>query len=97
MKSIRATRRRDFHVYSRLPVPRLDAQTLDVASYKQAMSGLLAAFADARFSVDDVIAEEDLVAVRHRFHGIHNAKFQGVPASGEPVEISGIAIFRLKE
>ncbi len=44
------------------------------------MSALLNAFPDSRFVVDDVIAEDDKVAVRHRFLGTHQAEFQGIPA-----------------
>jgi len=72
-------------------------QTLDVAGYKENMGALLAAFPDSRFPVADVVAEDDRVAVRHNFQGSHRQPFQGVPASGQAVDIGGIAIFRLEE
>lgn len=72
-------------------------QALDVAGYTETMSALLAAFPDSRFQVADVIAEGDRVAARHRFQGTHRETFQGVPASGRPVDIGGIAIFRMEE
>ena len=71
-------------------------ETLDSVGYKLAMSPLLQAFPDASFSVDDVIAEGDKVVVRHSLSGTHQAAFQGIPATGRTVTISGVAIFRLE-
>jgi steroid delta-isomerase-like uncharacterized protein len=76
--------------YGWAPVP------LDVDGYQGFMSALLAAFPDSRFLVDDVIAEGDKVAVRHRLQGTHQAEFQGIPATGKQVEIGGIVIFRIE-
>jgi predicted ester cyclase len=46
--------------------------------------------------VDDVIAEGDKVAVRHRLLGTHQAEIQGIPATGRQVEVNGIVIFRIE-
>jgi steroid delta-isomerase-like uncharacterized protein len=71
-------------------------EALDADGHKAFMSGLLAAFPDSRFIVDDVIAEGDKVAVRHRLQGTHQAELQGAPATGKQAEISGIVIFRIE-
>jgi steroid delta-isomerase-like uncharacterized protein len=71
-------------------------QPLDAVGYRAFMSALLAAFPDSNFVVDDVIAEGDKVAVRHRLLGTHQAAFQGVPATGRQIEIGGIVIFRIE-
>jgi steroid delta-isomerase-like uncharacterized protein len=71
-------------------------ETLDADGHKAFMSGLLAAFPDSRFIVEDVIAEGDKVVVRHTLQGTHQAELQGVPASGRPVEVNGIIIFRME-
>jgi steroid delta-isomerase-like uncharacterized protein len=76
--------------YGWAPVP------LDVDGYKDFMSALLGAFPDSRFLVDDVIAEDNKVAVRHRLQGTHQAEFQGIPATGKQVEVGGIVIFRIE-
>lgn len=70
-------------------------RTLDVAGYRENLSAFLDAFPDSRFLIDDVIAEGDRAAVRHRFQGTHLAEFQGVPATGRLVTVSGIAVFRM--
>ena len=71
-------------------------EPLDADGHKAFMSALLAAFPDSRFIVDDVIAEGDKVAVRHRLQGTHQADFQGVSATGKQVEVGGIVIFRIE-
>jgi steroid delta-isomerase-like uncharacterized protein len=76
--------------YGWAPVP------LDVDGYKDFMSALLAAFPDSRFLVDDVIAEDNKVAVRHRLQGTHQAEFQAIPATGKQVEVGGIVIFHIE-
>jgi steroid delta-isomerase-like uncharacterized protein len=70
-------------------------EPLDADGHKAFMTALLTAFPDSRFIVDDVIAEGDKVAVRHRLQGTHQAELQGIPATGRPVEIGGIVIFRI--
>ncbi|MBK8905384.1 MAG: ester cyclase [Anaerolineaceae bacterium] len=71
-------------------------QTMDAAGYKATMSALLAAFPDAYFQMNDVIAEGDRVAVPHTLRGTHQAEFQGVPATGKSVVVEAIVIFRLE-
>ena len=71
-------------------------EPLDQNGYKAFMSGLLAAFPDSRVVVDDVIAEGNKVAVRHRLQGTHQAEFQGVPATGRQVDVNGIVVFRIE-
>ncbi len=70
-------------------------RTLDLNGYQQVMSILFAAFPDSRFSVDDLIAEADMVAIRHRFHGTHRGEFQGIPPTNKQVTISAIGILRI--
>jgi steroid delta-isomerase-like uncharacterized protein len=71
-------------------------EPLDADGYKAFMSALLTGFPDSKFVVDDVIAEGDKVAVRHRLQGTHQAELQGIPATGRQVEIGGIVIFRIE-
>lgn len=71
-------------------------EPLDADGHKAFMSALLTAFPDSRFIVDDVIADGDKVAVRHRLQGTHQADLQGVPATGRQVEVNGIVIFRIE-
>jgi steroid delta-isomerase-like uncharacterized protein len=71
-------------------------EVLDADGHKAFMSALFASFPDSSFIVDDVIADGDKVAVRHRLRGTHQADFQGIPATGRQVEVNGIVIFRIE-
>ena len=70
-------------------------QPLDLDGYQHSMAQLLASFPDARFSIDDLIAEGDRVVVRHRLRGTHQGVFQGIPPTGKPVMMTAIGILRM--
>ncbi len=48
-----------------------------------------------RFTVEDVIAEDDKVVVRWTNTGTHVGDFLGVPPTGRPFTIGGIDIYRV--
>jgi steroid delta-isomerase-like uncharacterized protein len=72
-------------------------QPLDNAGYRQAISAFLDAYPDSRFPIDDVIAEGNKVAVRHRLVGTHRSAFQGIPPTGRPVNVRAIATFHVAD
>lgn len=51
---------------------------------------------DARYQVDDLIAEGDRVVVRWRMLGTHQGAFRGIAPTGRSIVLSGIAIYRLQ-
>ena len=57
------------------------------AGVRQMFLMLQTAFADAKFEVDDVIAEGDKVSVRARLTGTHHGEFMGVPATGHTINV----------
>ena len=59
---------------------------------KQYAAMNLGAFPDARVTVEDQIAEGDMVATRWRVTGTHTGELMGIPATGRRSEISGITI-----
>lgn len=56
---------------------------------------LRSAFPDLSCSVDDMIAEGDLVAHRWSARGTHEGEYNGVPATGERIVMTGIVISRI--
>lgn len=48
-----------------------------------------------RFTVEEVIAEDDKVVVRWTNTGTHVGNFAGVPPTGRPFSIGGIDIYRV--
>lgn len=63
-------------------------------AYKQWLSMYLAAFPDARLTVEDMIAEGDRVVVRQTFRGTHTGELMGIPPTGKQVSSTGIVITR---
>lgn len=68
-----------------------------VEPLKQAIRHAHAGLADVSFKIEDVIAEEDKVAVRVTAHGRHTGEFMGLPASGKDYTISETHIFHLRD
>ncbi|PYE53895.1 ester cyclase [Deinococcus yavapaiensis] len=56
-----------------------------------------AGFPDIHFTLDDVMAEGDLVAVRYTFAGTHDGSFGGLAATGRSIRVPGILMARLKD
>jgi steroid delta-isomerase-like uncharacterized protein len=55
----------------------------------------LAAFADVQCTVEDMVAEEDKVAIRWIWRGTHKGEYMGVAPTGKQVTITGISILRI--
>lgn len=72
-------------------------QPLNREQYIQVNHAAKSAFSDLRRTVDDIIAEGDMVAVRITARGTHTGIFQGIAASGKKTEITGIAMRRIAD
>jgi steroid delta-isomerase-like uncharacterized protein len=64
------------------------------AGFRRIVVGLRTAFPDIYYTVDEVVAEGDRVAVRWHWTGTHKAPFRGFPPTGKAVSNSGTGIFR---
>ena len=64
---------------------------------KQATQRLAGALADIRFTVDDLIEEDDRVAARLTASATATGDFMGMPAAGKSYTIGEIHIFRLRD
>ncbi len=67
-----------------------------LAEYKTSMAAFHAAFPDLHFTIEDEFAEGEKVVVRWTLRATHQGEFQGHPASGKPVEITGTSVFLLR-
>ncbi|MFA5121940.1 ester cyclase [Zavarzinia sp.] len=56
---------------------------------KSQVAGLHAAFPDLAVEIVDMVAEENLVAVRGRFTGTHRGHFRGIAPTGVRVQVTG--------
>ena len=66
-------------------------------SLKQAVQHVSAGLTDVHFDIQDMIAEDDKVAVRINVRARHTADFMGFPAAGKAHAISETHIFRLQD
>jgi steroid delta-isomerase-like uncharacterized protein len=64
-------------------------------AYKQFIFMYLTAFPDARFTIEDLIAEGDTVVVRYMARGTHQGNLMGIPPTGKQVSVTTIGIFRI--
>ena len=76
--------------HSILPVPQ------GRKGFKEFFAAFGAAFPDAHFKIEDMIAEGDKVALRFAAEMTHKGTFMGVAPSGKRVRFTGIDIFRLE-
>jgi steroid delta-isomerase-like uncharacterized protein len=63
--------------------------------FKQYISMYLTAFPDLRVTIDEQIAEGDMVATRATFRGTHLGELMGVPPTGRPVNATSLLISRI--
>lgn len=73
--------------------PRPELSDLEAA--KESVAMLHRGFPDIKWTVDDMIAEGDLVVARWTAHGTHGGEFLGIPPTGKEVSFGGIEIVRI--
>jgi predicted ester cyclase len=59
---------------------------------KQYVAALRAGFPDIRFTVDDQIAEGDMVVTRWTARGTHTGVFEGIAPTGRRIRVAGTDI-----
>ena len=62
---------------------------------KQYVAALRAGFPDLHFTVEDQVAEGDMVVTRWSARGTHAGAFQGIPATGRAIRLAGTDIDRI--
>lgn len=66
-------------------------------AFRDFYAAIRSALPDARYEVDDLIAEGDKVVVRWRLLGTHKGDFRGIAPTGRAIALKGIAIYRVKD
>jgi predicted ester cyclase len=59
------------------------------------LSGLLGAFPDLRFTIEDQIVAGEKVATRWTAKGTNTGAFGPMPVTGRPIQISGLILDRV--
>lgn len=65
--------------------------------YMMVLGMMRSGFPDVQWQVDELIAEENTVAVRFTLTGTHNGDFMGIPPTGKPVKITCINFYHFKD
>ena len=68
---------------------------LDRDAHKQRQAEMMAPFTDGGITLDGIVAEGDIVAIRWRMHGTHTGEYMGVPATGKVITTSGMSMYRI--
>ncbi len=68
-----------------------------IEGINEVITACRAAFEHLNITVEDMIAEGNDVAARFTARGIHKGNFMGLPATGKPITMTGIEIFRIKD
>ena len=93
---IQAFNERDWKTDSALRAPDFQARLsgapgpLDTEAWAGFMMAFTTAFPDSRITIDAIIAEGDTTATRWTLTGTHLGEFQGIPATGRPVKVTGL-------
>ena len=66
-----------------------------VSSWKAFVAGMLNAFPDIRFTVEDQLVQGDRVAFRWHATGTHNGPLGAAPATGKTIAVDGLIVDRL--
>ena len=64
-------------------------------AWKRLVGGLLVAFPDLHFTMEDQFRAGDRVAFRWRATGTHTGPLGNIPATGKRMEVEGVIIDRL--
>src|SRR5262249_40434247 len=62
-------------------------------AFRDYYAAIRSAVPDARYEVDDLIAEGDRVVVRWRLLGTHQGDFRGITPPSRPIVLNGIALY----
>jgi steroid delta-isomerase-like uncharacterized protein len=63
---------------------------LDLAGFKQMLTGFLTAFPDLHFTIEDQIVGSDKIAMRWTVEGTHTGPLGEAPATGKRVHLDGL-------
>jgi predicted ester cyclase len=82
----------DFIDHSAMP-----GQSPGIKGMKESFAMYLKAFPDIRMTIDEMLAERDLVAVRFSGEATHKGELFGTPATGKKIKFNGMDFVRFRD
>jgi steroid delta-isomerase-like uncharacterized protein len=68
-----------------------------LGAWRQFSGSFAEAFPDIRLTIEEIMAEGDMVAARVAFRGTHRGEFQGIPPTGKEVAFTSIEVNGVEE
>jgi steroid delta-isomerase-like uncharacterized protein len=78
-------------------VPAAPGPLEGLEAWRQFSGSFAEAFPDIRLTIEDIMAEGDMVAARVAFRGTHRGEFQAIPPTGKEVNFTAMEINRVVE
>ena len=78
-------------------VPAAPGPLEGLEAWRQFTGPFVEAFPDLRLTVQDIMAEGDMVAARVAFRGTHRGEFQGIPPTDKEVNFTSMEFNRVVE
>lgn len=72
-------------------------QAAGAAGIRERIQTMRTAFPDLRFVVDELIAEDAIVAARYHWQGTHKGPFLGIAPTGRRLSVRGMDFYRLDD
>jgi predicted ester cyclase len=73
------------------------AEVNGLEAFKQMAPAFAASFSDSWFTIETIIAEDDLVAIHYNWRATHCGEYLGVAATGKQVTETGTRFYRIIE
>ncbi len=70
-----------------------DKQELDLFGYKERVRLSRAPFPDQRFSIQDILADDNRVVITWYWSATHKGDIPGFPATGNQIQMSGATVY----
>jgi len=77
-------------------VPSRNTEPISREGSMEFVREIFKAFPDCHWSIEDLIAEGNIVVSRFIMRGTHEGEFEGIPATGNKVEVSGFMMTRIE-
>ena len=74
----------------------MEGQSQGLKGVKERLEMLFAAFPDAVYELQDIVADENKAAARWRMSGTHKGNFMNIPPSNKFISFKGIDIYEIK-
>ena len=74
-----------------------DGSPIGPEGFKQAVAGIKSAFPDFTITIDDMISENDKVALVWTFQGTHKGELLGIAPTNKKVDFGGVYLYKFRD